>query len=199
MMQPQKTSNKFLKYHGMPAQKFLKALSSDFPQFSISPPIDVQLITDLLDVHIDKRVDFNNVDTVGSISIKDDRVVIWINPLENEFEPRERFTIAHEIGHLILHINPTTGKQEFIDTEKTIRRRDSSWDFEEYQANNFAAQLLMPADLIDKYGNIIIYNYKKETGESKIQLTELIKELASRFKVSELAMTYRLKNVGAIR
>lgn len=55
--------------------------------------------------------------------------------------PRDRFTVAHEIGHLLLHndINISFARgQEEIPT----------YENPEWQANTFAAELLVPTHLI---------------------------------------------------
>jgi hypothetical protein len=54
---------------------------------------------------------------------------------------RQRFTIAHELGHLMLH---KLG-EEFRDTDTF------SGDQREWQANNYAADLLMPLWLVEQY------------------------------------------------
>nr|VFK49283.1 MAG: Zn-dependent peptidase ImmA, M78 family [Candidatus Kentron sp. TC]VFK49569.1 MAG: Zn-dependent peptidase ImmA, M78 family [Candidatus Kentron sp. TC]VFK65188.1 MAG: Zn-dependent peptidase ImmA, M78 family [Candidatus Kentron sp. TC] len=191
--------NKFLQYSGLPAKDLLETLEEEFQEFSITAPIDVEKIVRLLDVKLDEALDFDNLTTAGSVSIKRGRAVIWVNPTENTYIPRMRFTIAHEIGHLILHIDPEIGIREFIDTKKTLNRKDSYWDSKEYEANNFAAQLLMPIDLINMHGDEIISSYVSDTGKERMPVTEFIREMANLFLVSEPAMKYRLKNIGAIK
>lgn len=56
---------------------------------------------------------------------------------------RERFSIAHEIGHWELHSNLTQG---YLCTERNLR--DYGQSAEEAEANWFAATLLMPKFLI---------------------------------------------------
>lgn len=190
-------NTKFLEYHGLSVKEFLNALHDEH-EFQIEPPIDVEKIVRLLDVKLDEKVDFNDISTAGSVSIKDSHARIWVNPLENDYEPRRRFTLAHEIGHLVLHIDPDVGVREFIDTKKTLNRKDSYWDSKEYEANNFAAQLLMPLALIKKHGISVIDRYKERFDVQTVPVTAFVSEMASLFKVSEPAMKYRLKNVGII-
>lgn len=60
---------------------------------------------------------------------------------------RRRFTKAHELGHVILHIQ--TGKQsEFRCTRKDISSSSGSNNQLEKEANTFASSLLMPSSLI---------------------------------------------------
>ena len=191
--------SKFIKYHGMTEKDFLEALSEEF-EFPLEPPIDLIKILETLEIKLDESIDFDRIGTVGSVSIGEGGVpTIWVNPIENDFEPRRRFTIAHELGHLIKHIDPEIGIKEFMDTEKTLNRKESYWDSKEYEANNFAARLLMPASLLKKHGNIIISEYKQETGKKGIPVDIFIEKMAKLFNVSKPAMRYRLKNIGAIK
>ena len=72
--------------------------------------------------------------------------VIGIDP--KEFPKRQRFTIAHELGHWRLH----KGKPLIVDQSVMANKRDNisseASDFEEIQANQFAAALLMPETLV---------------------------------------------------
>nr|VFJ62898.1 MAG: protein of unknown function (DUF955) [Candidatus Kentron sp. FW] len=189
--------NHVTKYHGLPAHKLLERLRGDH-DFEVTAPINLGRIAEILDIKIHEHIDIDNMDIIGSISVKYLQPIIWLNPVENRYPPRKRFTIAHEIGHFILHINPIEGISEFRDTNKTLYRRDSYWDVTEYEANNFAASLLMPIPLINKHGDNIISSFKKRYND-KMPIDMFIEEMSSRFEVSDPAMKYRLKNLGAIK
>jgi Zn-dependent peptidase ImmA (M78 family) len=73
--------------------------------------------------------------------------------LVNDFDPpkRQRFTIAHELGHYFLHKDQID--DEFVDTEVEIFRSGEMnaggpKDRREVQANMFAASLLMPRSMV---------------------------------------------------
>jgi len=86
---------------------------------------------------------------------------------------RRRFTIAHEIAHFVLH------KSEIDDediVDDGLYRSGLSNEIEK-QANEYAAQILMPQNLINKYF--------EELGGN-------VDQLAQKFWVSKLAMTIRL-------
>lgn len=191
-------THKFLEYHGLTARQFLSKLE-DEAEYELVAPVDLEKIVNILGAKLDESVDFEKISTAGSVSINDKYAEIWVNPIENGYEPRKRFTIAHEIGHLIRHISPETGVREFIDTKKTLNRKDSYWDSKEYEANNFAAQLLMPLKLIKEHGNQLISRYKDEHEGVNMPLSIFVKEMANIFNVSEPAMKFRLKNIGAIK
>lgn len=57
--------------------------------------------------------------------------------------PRARFTIAHEIGHLVMHKNQTTFARGGSKTHKIFE--DGEW-----QADTFASHFLINADLVTK-------------------------------------------------
>lgn len=191
-------THKFLEYHGLTAKDFISKLEEDM-EIEFSAPINLEEIVNFIGAKLDISVDFEKISTAGSVSLNNDHAEIWINPIENSYEPRKRFTIAHEIGHLIRHISPDKGVQEFIDTKKTLNRKDSYWDSKEYEANNFAAQLLMPLKLIKKHGNEIISQYKLQQKAESMPASVFITRMASLFNVSEPAMKFRLKNIGAIK
>jgi len=109
--------------------------------------------------------------------------VIIVN--ENDTEERKRFTIAHELGHFLLHsLSP-----QYIDKHRIyFRDADSSTgeDIKEIQANQFAAELLMPTNLLKKdfheHSSLI-----QDDNPSK-----LIRKLANKYQVSEQAMSIRI-------
>jgi hypothetical protein len=80
---------------------------------------------------------------------------IWVNKSEADQWPgRRRFTVAHEIGHWVLHDHrrrPTYCRSAFIDTgtgyEVSEQEREPKPPAED-EADAFAAALLMPASLL---------------------------------------------------
>lgn len=74
---------------------------------------------------------------------------------------RQRFTVAHEIGHLILgHVGPGTATVE--NREPTGAERE-----EETQANQFATRLLAPACVLHEIGATEPEEIQKMCGISK--------------------------------
>lgn len=100
---------------------------------------------------------------------------------------RQRFTFAHEIGHLVLHADQ--GDRLWLDKAYYFRDGSSSKGDQaaEVQANQFAAGLLMPEELV-----------KAEVGETA-QISEVdVVRLALKFEVSERAMTFRLISLNLL-
>jgi hypothetical protein len=143
---------------------------------------------------IDTPTDASSLNTIGTITLQPNGPArVWINPLENSYIPRRRFTLAHEIGHFCMHRSDS--KMTFIDTKSTMNRSESYWDSNESEANNFAADLLMPAHLIKSVGRKVISDYKLKNNAEKMPLSIFKDMLAVKFKVSSAAMEYRLKNL----
>ena len=73
------------------------------------------------------------------------QVLIGVNSLHHS--NRRRFTVAHECGHLLLHAGET-----FIDKSFRVNWRDGvsslAVDRHEIEANQFAAELLMPFEMV---------------------------------------------------
>lgn len=99
---------------------------------------------------------------------------------------RQRFTIAHECGHLLLH-----DQELFVDEKlSVVRNRDGKSSLaisaQEVEANQFAAEVLMP------YNNIIEeirdLNFDIEDESDTIIM-------AKKYRVSRQAMSYRIYNI----
>ncbi len=117
---------------------------------------------------------------------KDNDVVIFTNTCSRL--SREIFTLAHEIGHVILH-----GEEglPFIDDKITISGR--STDEKEQEANYFAACLLMPADEVERFLDLKITSFL----EQRLSAMDIAR-IMSEFNVSFDMALYRLENLGKI-
>jgi Zn-dependent peptidase ImmA (M78 family) len=126
---------------------------------------------------------------ISGVLIRDGQmVVIGVNSAHAK--TRQRFTIAHEIGHLRLH----QGRPMVVDRAVRVDRRDGTAsrgvDSEEIAANRFAAELLMPEEMV--LAAIRQLSPARERSGS----AGIISHLAKKFDVSEQAMDYRLANLG---
>jgi Zn-dependent peptidase ImmA (M78 family) len=123
------------------------------------------------------------VKDISAILLKEKgRATLAIN--EKDSDERKRFSIAHELGHLILHSN----NDEKLTVEKQFfTRAEGVHSLEETEANEFAAELLMPEQLLrEDFKN----TSKNDEG--------LISSLAKKYNVSPLACTIRLKNLDLL-
>jgi Zn-dependent peptidase ImmA (M78 family) len=130
-------------------------------------------------------------DVSGLLITKPDMACIVIR--EGDHPSRQRFSIAHEIGHFFLRHQFEPGEHVHVDRGHRISRRDkkssAGTDLKEVEANQFAACLLMPSSLV-------LESIKELQTEELYD--EHITKLAKQFKVSEQAMTIRLSVLGRL-
>lgn len=113
--------------------------------------------------------------------------VIGVNALHPPV--RQRFTIAHEIGHLLLHPRDNFHLDKFSPIQFRNQRSSTGEDETEIEANQFAAELLMPEDMVRREVAPLL-------GRSA---EDAIENLARKFQVSVQAMTIRLTTMGLLR
>lgn len=89
---------------------------------------------------------------------------------------RQKFSMAHEFAHYQLH----RGNLASLAEGERILHRSDERNSIEYQANNFAAGLLMPEDI-----------FRSEVRNAQGDITTI----SERFGVSQLAVRYRAKNL----
>ncbi len=144
-------------------------------------PVDVIKIANLNDIKVFKG-DLDKK-TSGAIRYnkKEDRFEILVN--KNDVTSRQRFTIAHELGHYFLHRDFLKDEEVHVDT--ILYRDDSEKDEEarrrEKEVDYFAGALLMNKTLLEK-----------------LRSENTITELAEIFNVSVSAMTVRLDILGLL-
>jgi Zn-dependent peptidase ImmA (M78 family) len=118
----------------------------------------------------------------------DGRGVIGVD--DKHYPNRQRFSIAHELGHFLLH--PETGSV-FVDRSPVLFRDGrSSEDVNQREtdaANAFAAELLMPeVDLRAQWDGRLVDAFDDMS----------VRRLAARFDVSAQALTIRLTNLDLV-
>ena len=125
-------------------------------------------------------------DTAGFLLRSGGMKFIGVN--QSQASTRQRFTIAHELGHALLH----EGEELHVDKNFRINFRDVvsslATDVEEIESNTFAAWLLMPSRFLIK--QITSEHLDIDDGDE-------VAKLAGRYQVSQQAMTYRLANLAA--
>lgn len=150
----------------------------------LEAPVDVEALAR----HLGADVVYENLeDDVSGFLLRDQGVsTIAIN--QHHPTVRQRFTLGHECGHLFLHAN--RGDRLWLDRERIFFRDSSSSSgdqYEEIEANQFAACVLMPETLVRAATMSV-----GELDDSDIP------RLAQKFEVSERAMMFRLISVGLI-
>ncbi|MEV8149974.1 ImmA/IrrE family metallo-endopeptidase [Arthrobacter sp. NPDC080073] len=140
------------------------------------PPIDPSCIAHDLGVEVRYISAENSLSGFVAKEQEDVPAIIYVN--DSHSAVRQRFTIAHELGHYIQET--ARGKKTFQTLKRLKGHSDQGTDEKERWANGFAAALLMPAGATKR-----LY----ASGET-------VREMAERFGVSTLAMEYRLANLG---
>ncbi len=137
-----------------------------------SPPIDPAKIARNLGITVNFAIFNNESNNIsGFYSAKEN--AIYVN--KNEYPRRMTFTIAHELGHALLH----KAWAESNDYKALYRDQllQPQKDPKEQEANTFAANLLVPKFLLKEYRKIAS-----------------VSELATLFSVSDPVIVNRLKN-----
>lgn len=114
-------------------------------------------------------LDLNDIDGLAAKVRRRDRDAARVIVIKRStWSERKRFNLAHELGHMVLHIMPG------VDEEKAAHR--------------FAGAFLVPADVL---------RAEVGANRSSLSLGELV-ALKERFGVSIQALTYRCKDLGII-
>lgn len=137
-------------------------------------PIDVEFIAKQLGFEV-HPFDFPN-EISAAIKIIGSLKVIGVN--NKHPKTRQRFSVAHELGHYLSgHEEFDEEKRAFVDPSKKYLSPQFK---QEEEADEFAAELLMPEPLLNQ-----------DVLENHLDLSEL----AEKYEVSEQAMTIQLVNL----
>jgi len=145
-------------------------------------PVAIDRVAQRLNLAMEAGALGDNVS--GMLMIRGDRGAIGYNSAHAWV--RQRFAIAHEIAHFLLHARRAGKPQLFIDGSISFRRDATSStraERDEVEASQLGAALLMPRSLI-----------KQELLSNDLNLDdeESIDSFAKRFQVGTPAMANRL-------
>lgn len=163
----------------------IKTLVIDILGGAYSIPIDVSKIAKQLDIKVIID-DLSSSRLSGFAYQKNGEKIIGVNEFESD--ERKRFTIAHELGHLLLHKNSVSYDQGGIMMFRDGHSSEGI-DQKEVQANRFAAELLMPEQ------DIRLDLAKEKTFDLMTTpelLSSFVERMAKKYNVSEQAMSIRL-------
>lgn len=153
-----------------------------------APPVDVFQIARSQNIALEEtsfNTTENPMDRIEGELARDEVRDQWVIRFESKSNyNRQRFTVAHELGHFFMHKIPV------IDRARVFRR-SLQWDRKELEANVFAAELLMPISFLTSTAKHIL--------PTIINIEDFITKMAEIFSVSRQAMTYRLKNLKVIK
>lgn len=149
------------------------------------PPVPIDRIVNFCGARIAKAP---NQEGLSGFLVREDQNSAVIGVNKSHTKARQRFTIAHELGHLALH----AAERVHVDRSAVVFLRSPSSskgvDPSEVEANLFAAELLMPRHFLEK-------DINPDQGVDLLDDEDFVKDLASRYEVSAQAMAIRLANV----
>ena len=120
-------------------KRIIESLAEDvLSTYNISVPIqDMEDIVKILGGTIQRKM----TDSGSAVVKNESGFQIIVSPVQEA--KRERFIIAHELGHLFLHMGYMTNRDLWDKQENN--KCHQTWDLEKvHQANEFAAAFLMP-------------------------------------------------------
>ena len=156
-----------------------------------APPVDVYRIAREKNIKIVEEPASDDLSGFLLRDTENNKAVIGVNKL-HPFT-RRRFTVAHEIGHYLLHDYEGfhfDGPGSGLHVRFRDQKAHEGTDIDEREANLFAAELLMPEDFI--------LNAVNQIGTVDLLDTKKLEEMAKMFKVSTQALMYRLTSLGHI-
>lgn len=117
----------------------------------------------------------------------DGTAVVGVNSIDSP--SRQRFTIAHELGHLILHVELDLHVDKHFPIGLRSETSAKGVDDHEIEANQFAAELLMPSEWIRREVELL----------RGTDVDRAISKLAEKYEVSTEAMSIRLSALGFVK
>jgi Zn-dependent peptidase ImmA (M78 family) len=157
----------------------------------VEPPVPVESLAGKLGLQIRKEP--AAADISGCLIRKGSTTIIGVN--SDQHPNRQRFTVAHEVGHYLLHAR--VGETSHVDRvpafSASFRDATSSLavSLDEIEANFFAAELLMPTCFLVRDIDSAGVDLTDDSGE-------VLKVWAERYGVRTQALTYRLVNLGML-
>lgn len=157
---------------------------------SLPVPVD-----SLIEHTLDLCIEYDTIDEPPGAtiwgSIEPARKTITLNGTHTDsfakYPGLERFTLGHEVGHWVMHVNQSELDQAslFDSSPEVIVCRDGDESVRERVADRFAAFLLMPTDLL--WQELPRHDVTSRTGFCG---------LAEKIKVSNSALHLRLAKMG---
>jgi Zn-dependent peptidase ImmA (M78 family) len=151
-----------------------------------APPVPVEEIIKARGIRIQPTASLGDVS--GLVLRKGGEIIIGVN--KKEVRTRQRFSLAHELAHALLH----PGKEVRFDRDFRVNLRSEASglgvDVEEIEANFFAACLLMPRRFLQA---------DPEAALLDVEDVDAVRKMANRYGVSAHAMSIRLGNLAPRR
>lgn len=157
-------------------------------------PVNIEAIIQEHGIELDKKCDFLPTDVLALTRREGGEFIfkykILINRLDNYH--RKRFTMAHALGHCLLHRNAINeiGIDESMKYRTLYARSDLITDKEEKEANRFALNLLLPDnDVLEATKGMEVF--LKDGSISP----NFLKYLSTAFQVPKEVMAYKINKL----
>lgn len=191
------TNENYLKFADKSPEKVLEAVYGDSME-NLKPHFSPYKVAEYLGIPVDKDINLDDAgnDIEGKAFVDNKNPKIWINDFLGD--NRKKFTLAHEIGHVLWDIVPAIDavglSNSFEDHGGTLSfNRDGVGGIREYRANDFAGRLLMPQVVLRRELRKLV----KENNSTESAI--IVPALAEKFEVSEQAMIVRLKKLKILK
>jgi Zn-dependent peptidase ImmA (M78 family) len=149
-----------------------------------APPVPVDRIIAAQGITIEPSASLGDVS--GLVIRRGKEIIIGVN--KKQVPVRQRFTLAHELAHALLH----HGEEVRFDKDFRVNLRSEASglgvNVEEVEANHFAACLLMPRRFIEADPQAALVD---------VEDSQAVRALAHRYGVSAHAMSIRLGNLAS--
>lgn len=162
----------------------MQAAKDVLEQYPSGVPVDVVAIAKAFEIEV--RLEALEDQVSGVLLVQADHPVIGVNA--HHHPNRQRFSIAHELGHFVLHRDK---EPFFIDAAVFFRSEGATpetWA-QEREANAFAAELLLPQHALEE-----IWRTEPIDVFDDVKL----RSLANHFGVSTQALAIRLSELGLV-
>jgi hypothetical protein len=142
------------------------------------------------DIEITDEGIFANPLVLGGIIF--DQKKIMVNTAAEAHEGRYSFTLAHEVGHHVLH----KAIFESANNDTMVCREDANKPIEERQADHFAGALLMPEDRMRQLYSDLKIPKRQYSGKAMKAVARRVMTAGGFSNVSNQAMIVRLRQLG---
>ena len=142
------------------------------------------------DIEISDEGVFANPLVLGGIMF--DEKKIMVNAATESHEGRYSFTLAHEVGHHVLH----KAIFEAAHNDQMVCREDANKPIEERQADHFAGALLMPEDRMRQLYSDLKIPKRQYSGKAMKAVARRVMTAGRFSNVSNQAMIVRLRQLG---
>lgn len=177
-----------------------------------SGPVDLEAICSALSIDVDwSKEECNDEDgyeILGKAEFKKRKILIY----SHQNVQRERFTLAHEIGHFYLGHDYFLRSESIVEADLSLSANKSNihmLDRIEFQANTFASFLLLPEEqfritisYLRKYYNIRDrghgYIYVDDQRVNQNDFYNILNKASLFFEVSRQVVEIRLNKLGMV-